>query len=571
MSDEMQTTGGGAVASQSAGGSELENNEQKSSAMSFLSSAEVIRQLILVLALVVVVGIGIVIIYWASEPDMRPLGEMETEELILTLDFLDKERIPYKVERNIISVESDIYQDVRLRVQREGIAVSRPAGDDILLQDMGFGVSQRMEKERLKLSRERKLSEAIEQFQNVSRAQVLLAIPKENVFTRREKKPSATVMLTLTRASGLKQEETDAIVDMVASAVQGLDPTRVTVTDQHGRLLNSGSMNPMASKNRKEYEQERRREEEYKNKINTILIPVLGLNNFTSEVDVSLDFTSVEQTQKRYNPDLPAVRSEMTVEDNSVGSSLGGIPGALSNQPPLESDIPEEAVGKNAKKKSSSGRSHKESTRNYELDTTISHTRQQVGGIRRLSVSVAVDYLAKLDKDGKTTMQPRDPQSLATIRRLLQGGIGFDITRGDTLEVVNLPFVRPDLDVMPELPIWENPVYMYYAKLLAVALVLIVIIMVLVRPMVNRLITGEAQDDEKEDLSSAVAAYEGDEDMELLSATNSDIEFGIREGQLSLPDLHKDEDLLKAVRALVANEPDLAAMVIKDWVVNKDE
>ena len=269
--------------------SALDDNEQKSAALSFLSSAEIIRQLILVLALAVAIGIGATIIFLVSEPDMRPLGRMDTEELVQTLDFLDKERISYKVSHNVISVESDIYQSVKLRLQREGLTVSQPAGDDILLQDMGFGVSQRMEKERLKLSRERKLSEAIEQFHNVSRAQVLLAIPKENVFTRREKKPSATVMLSLTRSSGLKQEETDAIIDMVASAVQGLEPSRVTVTDQHGRLLNSGSMDPLASRNRKEYELERRREEEYKNKIDTILIPVLGVGNYTSEVDISLD------------------------------------------------------------------------------------------------------------------------------------------------------------------------------------------------------------------------------------------------------------------------------------------
>ena len=261
----------------------------------------------------------------------------------------------------------------------------------------------------------------------------------------------------------------------------------------------------------------------------------------------------------------------MTVEDNSVGGMLGGIPGALSNQPPLESDIPEQATGQNAKQTSSPGRSHKEATRNYELDTTISHTRRQTGGIERLSVSVAVDYIHKLDKDGNVTLEPRDVQMIATIRRLLQGGIGFDITRGDTLEVVNLPFVRPDMDAMPEVPIWEQPSAQYFAKLLAATLVLITIIMVLVRPMVKRLISPESAEEDKEDLSSAVAAYEGDEDMQLLSATNSDIEFGIREGQLSLPDLHKDEDLLKAVRALVANEPDLAAMVIKDWVVNTDE
>ena len=127
---------------------------------------------------------------------------------------------------------------------------------------------------------------------------------------------------------------------MVASSVPNLDPGRVTVTDQNGRLLNSGSQDPLASRTRREYEIEKHREQEYRNKIDSILIPVLGLGNFTAEVDVSMDFTAVEQTQKSFNPEPPALRSELTIEDINGGQGAIGIPGALSNQPPMQSAIP---------------------------------------------------------------------------------------------------------------------------------------------------------------------------------------------------------------------------------------
>lgn len=136
-------------------------------------------------------------------------------------------------------------------------------------------------------------------------------------------------MVVNTRRGGLGQEEVDAIVDIVASAVHGMEPNRVTVTDSNGRLLNSGSQDGVSARARRELELVQQKENEYRTKIDSILMPILGPENFTSQVDVSMDFTAVEQTAKRFNPDLPSLRSEMTVENNSVGGSSGGIPGAF--------------------------------------------------------------------------------------------------------------------------------------------------------------------------------------------------------------------------------------------------
>ncbi|BDX07740.1 flagellar basal-body MS-ring/collar protein FliF [Planctobacterium marinum] len=545
---------------------DLESAEQKSGFMDALGSVDMLRQIILVVALVICVAIAIFIVIWAQEPDYRPLAKLPTDELIQTLDHLDVAQIPYELEGNTILVPEDQYEAIKLSLARQGLSQAPDSGTDIIMQDMGFGVSQRVEKERLKHAREQQIARTIEDMSNVNKAKVLLAMPRENVFARKQSRGSATVVITMRRGAILNSEEVDAIVDMVASAVETIDPDRVTVTDSNGRLLNSGSQDSISARSRKEFEIVKQREAEYQGKIDSILIPVLGLGNYTSQVDVSMDFTSTEQTQKRYNPDLPAVRSEMTVEENSVGSVIAGVPGALTNQPPLDSNIPQNNAGANSTR-TSPGRTHKEATRNFELDTTISHTKQQTGVIRRLSVSVAVDYKTSTDADGNETTAPRTQQELLNLRRLLQGGIGFDVTRGDSLEVVTIPFSRIDTGLEKEVPLWEQPWAMRALKLVMGGLIIIVLILAIVRPMLKRLIYPE-DTTEQEEFNVDQSLDLGDETITMLTQEFDEDAVGFAaDGSLMLPDLHKDEDVLKAVRALVANEPELSAQVVRGWLM----
>ncbi|CAD5285724.1 Flagellar basal body M-ring protein FliF [Alteromonas sp. 38] len=542
--------------------------ENKSGFMDTLGSADMMRQMALVVVLVICVAIAVFILIWAQEPDFRPLAKMETQELIETLDYMDANQIEYRLEGNTVYVRSDEFQTIRLGMTRQGLTGSSDAGTDIIMQDMGFGVSQRVEMERLKHAREQQIAATIEDISSIQKARVLLAMPKENVFARREKKASATVVLTAKRGKVIAGEEVDSVIDIVASAVQNMEPSAVTVTDSNGRLLNSGSQDSLSARARKEYEIERQREQEYLEKIDAILIPVLGIGNYTAQADVSMDFTALEQTQRSYNPDLPAVRSEMINEQNSVGGGAMGIPGALTNQPPLDSNIPENPeAGAQA---TLPGSTSKVSTRNYELDTTISHTKKQSGVIRRLSVSVAVDYLQVAGEDGTTSAEPRNQEALLNIRRLLQGGVGFDVTRGDSLEVVSVPFTRMDDGVIEEAPIWEQPAFLPILKLVIGGLVIIVLIIFVIRPMLRRLINPD-ESKEADDFDADEGLDLGDETINMLSTDFDEGQVGFAaDGSLMLPDLHKDEDVLKAVRALVANEPELSAQVVKGWLMQDE-
>jgi flagellar M-ring protein FliF len=541
---------------------------RKNQLLDTLTSTETIRQVTMVVTLVICLAIAIFIFIWSKEPNYRPLVQMAPQEMIETLDHLDLNQIKYKIEGNTIYVLESQFKDVKLGMVRSGISHESSEGTDIIMQDMGFGVSQRVEMTRLKHAREQQIARTIEAIDSVGQARVLLAIPKENVFARRESKASATVVITARKGTSLSGEEVDSIVDIVASAVQGIDPSRVTVSDSNGRLLNSGSADSMSARARKEYEVERKREAQYLEKIDSILIPVLGLGNYTAQADVSMDFTTLEQTQRRYNPDMPAIRSEMISEQNSVGGVIAGIPGALTNQPPADANIPEVATGA-ANPTPVPGNSSKESTRNFELDTTISHTKQQTGVIRRLSVSVAVDHLASVNAQGDSVATPLSQQDLLNIRRLLQGGIGFDVTRGDSLEVVSIPFNRIDMGVIKEPPVWEQEWFMPMFKLLLGASVIIVLILAVVRPMLKKLIfpDGGIVNNEVDDSDLDL----GNEAMDVLSEDFDEAKVGFSaDGSLMLPNLHRDEDVLKAVRALVANEPELSAQVVRGWLLEDE-
>ncbi len=562
-------------------GSDSISEEQKSGFASALGNVDVLRQLTLIMALAICLVIAIFVIMWANQAEYRVIAKLPTQELIKTMDYLDANKVDYIQENNSISVPADDYQDVKLLLAREGLTNEKVEGNEIIMEDMGFGVSQRLESERLKHSREQQLARTIEELQSITRAKVLLAIPKDNIFAKRVKSPSATVVLTLQKGRQLPEEKVDAVVDIIASAVQGLTPSKVTVTDQNGRLLNSGSQDSLSSRSRKEFEIEQKRESEYMNKIDSILIPVVGLGNYTAQVDVTMDFTNTEETQRRYNSDLPALRSEMKVEDKTIGGMLGGIPGALSNQPPLESDIPEDATG-GGQTRAMPSRNHLESTKNYELDEAISHTKQQTGIIRRVSVSVALDYLstatpAEPNADGdevgapSISYAPRSESEIANIRRLLQGSVGFDLQRGDVLEVITLPFSRADIVAEVPVPMYEQPWFLKMLKLVLGAIVIIVLIMAVVRPMLKRLIYPDQSPDDYGDKSLDSHIDLGDETMDMLTTEFDAGAVGFApDGSLQLPDLHRDEDILKAVRALVANEPELSSQVVKSWLVEDE-
>ncbi|MGN1393136.1 MAG: flagellar basal-body MS-ring/collar protein FliF [Succinivibrionaceae bacterium] len=551
----------------------------KSSPMSFLHNNDLMRSVIIILILAIFLFVGIAVVYWGKSPNMRPLGSYnDSTELNAVISYLKQHQYQYQFyeikdgKSNVVTVTTDDYDKVVEALTVGGIVNTNPKdGSEILLGDSSFGVSARKEEERLKYAREQQIANMLKNNRKIVDAKVLLAIPKRNVFARDIQKPSASVTLKIAGSGVLSTSEVDAIVDSVASSVQGLETSRVTVIDQNGRLLNSGSMDESAQQMKRVTELQNQKEADYKRKIEEILNPILGYGNYTPLVAVALDPISEETTSKTYS-DNPLIRSENVSEEYSNSKFQGGVPGSVTNQPPANSQIPENIQNNMASGSLSgsnvNGNERRSALRNYELDTKVSHSSKKSGNLERLSVSVAINYKDSVDADGKTTQIPRTQEELDVIKELLSKGLGIDEARGDTIAVHTVKFYQEEFPEIEPEPFYKQD---YFEKILRIsvsAIIIITIVIFIVKPMIMNLINRKPDEGVAlEDVDGEVA-LDGDDDLNLLVKNRGEQSplFDISNGHITVPQLHKDEDLLMVVRTLVREEPDLSAQVIKSWL-----
>ena len=550
----------------------------------FFKDGEMSRRLIIIAFLVIFIAAIIFAIITFTSSDSRSssdtnrqLGQYSAQEIGSVLDFLDNEGYKYKlVGNNTITVLAKDYNEITEMMLRKGIALPKEktdVGDQIIMTDTGFGVSQRMENERIKHGREIQLARAIERIDGVQHATVLLAIPKDNVFAREKSRPSAAVVVTLKPNAYLTPENVNTIRMTVAASVHNLLQKDVSVTDQNGRQLSAEVKADTAeSKIQREFELRTMREAQYRDKLDAILAPMLGLGNYSAEVDVTLDTTVQEETSQLYNPDSQAVRSE-TLKEQAGGEDKTnpyGVPGSLSNQPPANAAIPQQLKNGTATATdgSSNRKESREAVRNYEVDTTMRHTISPTNVVQRLTVSVAVDYVRSLDKDGYVTYTPRSQEDLNKIADLVRGGLGLNDARGDFVKVETVSF--PHDDIKPPLPWYEQEFFFRLVRIGGSVLIVLMVIIFIIRPLLNKLLKKDEDVNEvDQDELDSQSALDGYDDFNLIAKNKelADQVYSInQEGGIELPNLHKEADLLKAVRTLASNEPQLTAEVIKDWL-----
>ncbi len=569
------------AAEQEAGG---ETTQKRSLIGDFFRKGDALRRIIILAFLVLFLAgtiFGLIAFQGSSGNDAwRELGRYSPQEIGPVLDFLDLEGYDYRLSGSEgISVKAEQYQTIREAMLRRGIAIAQSSmdeGDNILMSDSGFGVSQRLEGERIKHGREMQLARAIERIDGIEHATVLLAIPRENVFARSERRPSAAVVVTLRNGVFLSPESVNSIRFMVAASVHNLLSKDVTVTDQTGRLLSSEtSSSGTEDKLQKEFELRTLREAQYRDKLDSILGPMLGFGNYSAEVDVTLDTTVEEETRQIFNPDRQAVRSETLREERGSDEVTNpyGVPGSLSNQPPANAAIPQELRDGTAQggiAENSGLNESREAVRNYEVDTTVRHTTRPTNTVSRLTVSVAVDYIRQVGENGVVSWVPRPQEDLNKIADLVSGGLGLDARRGDVVQVQTISF--PHAEEPPMLPWWQQESFYRILRIAGAVLVVLILVVFVIRPMVNRLIKGKPEDDEtvEGDLDDE-SALEGNDDLNLIAA-RSDMANRVysinRDGGIELPNLRRNEDLLKAVRTLVSNEPQLSTEVVREWIAS---
>ncbi len=556
---------------------ELVKTEDITKPVGSLAKLPMLRQLGVMFGLAVSVALAVTVALWSQSPDyglLYPnLPEKDTGEV---MDALETTGIDYKVDKKsgVLMVPGDQVHEARIKLATIGLPKSAGTGFELLDQEQGFGTSRFMERARYQRALEGELVRSIVALNAVRNARIHLAVPKQSVFVRNRKAPSASVVVELYAGRVLEKGQVEAIVHIVASSVPELEPSRVAVIDQNGRVLSRGDRNNEMGLTTRQFEYTQQLEERYAGRIEDILMPITGTDRVRARVTAEVDFTMTEQTRESFNPDLPAMRSEQISEEQSRLLGPQGIPGALSNQPPGAGEAPEVANGEGRRTVGSPLNTSKRATRNFELDKMISHSRLSAGGLRRLSVAVVVDDHISVDEAGKTVHTPLTGEELDRITGLVKQAIGFNAQRGDSVNVINASFQRPGApEPLPEPPLWEQSWVWSLAKQVLAGLLVLILVFGVLRPTMRALVlrgksereaqagTGEAQGD------SGVAREQG-----------ANPQLAGADGQLSLSseDLAmlegpaRYEQRLEIARKMAKGDPKRVAQLVKNWIAEDE-
>ena len=543
--------------------------------MQGFNKLSIVRQIGLMVGLAASVAIGFAVVLWSQKAEQRVLfSNLSFSDANQIIEQLKLYNVPYNFDADgrAILVPDEYVHQARLKLASEGFTADKTVGFEILDKEQSLGTSQFMETTRYRRGLEGELARTIASMTSVRNARVHLGIPKETVFIRDTRKPTASVFLELFSGRQLERDQVASIANLVASSIPSLHVKDVTVVDQRGRLLNMRDKDVNVVLAAKQLEYTRSLEGTMLNRVNSILQPVVGMGRFRAEVSADVDFTAVEQTDELYNPDLPALRSEQTMDESRVGGAAPiGVPGALSNQPPGPSSVPEEASGDGVVAKSGGpGSARKQATRNYELDRTISYTKHQQGRIRRVTVAVVVDDLSSINAEsGEVLKTPWDQNELERLRILVQDAVGYSALRGDSVNVVNTPFVAEAPIVTEDIPIWKEDWVWDVAKQAMAVIFVLVLVFGILRPILRNLaVAGTAG-------NVAGLGAAGEVSAELAGLDGADfssdsVTFGSDDDLLPTPNESFDYQL-NAIRSMVAEDPARVAQAVKQWVGNKDE
>ncbi|MGJ9418156.1 flagellar basal-body MS-ring/collar protein FliF [Massilia sp. CMS3.1] len=529
-----------------------------------------------------VLAVVVAIWMWSQAPDYRVLyANYSDKDGGAITASLDQMGVPYKFSEGgtAILVPAEQVPDLRLKLASQGLPKGGNVGFE-LMENQKLGVSQFLEQVNYQRSLEGELARSIQSLGSVAGARVHLALPKPSVFVRDQQKPTASVLLNLQSGRALDPGQVSAIVHLVASSIPELTTGNVTVVDQNGNLL---SEQPKANALGKQLDATQLKyvelvQQNIIKQVESLITPIVGKGNVRAEATADIDFAQVDTAAEMYKPNSPpepqAIRSQQTSEQTGASSGpANGIPGALSNQPPGVATAPLDGGGApGAVPPVTTGPGSKNATTNYELDKTIRYEQRPMGGIKRLTVGVVVNYRRSVDPaTGKVTVKPLAAAEVAQINELVKQAMGYSQARGDTMNVANAPFDgvdRPDENG----PDWYKdpsnlPLAMEIGKYLLIAAILAFLYFRILRPLLRPVVR-------KFDEATAVPEEEKKEDGEDEDAI-VDIN-GKPVPQLGPDGMPLEEEEAPRERSYRANlamakemamkDPRIVANVIKAWV-----
>lgn len=541
---------------------------QQAAAIAAIKDNPFLRQAALMVGIAASVALGVAVVLWSRTPSYEPLfANLAEQDAMAVMEALQQLSVDYKLDdkTGALLVPAGTEKEIRMKLAGQGLPQSGSLGFELLQQDTGFGTSRLVEKARYHHALEGELARTIATIASIQSARVHLALPKQSVFVRKRKQPSASVIVKLFPGRSLEKPQVEAIVHLVASSVPELETGKVTVVDHKGRMLSDERGSAEMKLSASQFEYTRNLEQHFQQRIEDLLAPIVGLDKVRAQVSAEIDFTVTERTQEQFNPDQPALRSEQISEEQNRLGVAQGVPGALTNQPPAAAGAPEQAgEGATAGDEAQPTSTSKQATRNYEVDRVISHTRHAPADLRRLSVAVVVDDVAAPGPDGALLYRERSPEELERITQLVREAIGFNAERGDSVKVINSRFQALETPTeIPEPAIWEQSWFLDLAKQLGAVLIVLLLVVFVLRPTMKRLTAHPADEvlaEGEEAVEKQLTADERDADEDGGLVLERDEEF------IKLPGPAEYENLLDAARQLVDEDPRRVVQLMKTWI-----
>ncbi|MBL4798539.1 MAG: flagellar M-ring protein FliF [Oleispira sp.] len=534
--------------------------------VSGFNKLSIVRQGAILGGFALAIALTIAIFIWSKEPNFKPLinrlQDYNAQEII---EILQREGFEFEIDPSsqVLMIRADELHDARLKLAAASLIDDKTVGLELLDNESNLGTSHFIETARYRRGLEGELARTIASVQAIRNARVHLAIPKQSVFVRDHRKPRASVFLELYAGANLHKDQVEAIVNLVASSISEMDKDAVAVVDQKGNLLSKIESDSGELLATKQLQYTERLEESIRSRVNSILKPVLGIENYHAQVSADVDFTVVEQSEEIYNPDLIAIRSEQLINEQTVNSTEGGIPGALSNQPPGAAEAPEEIDPVTGQPIVPMDK-RSETTRNYEVDRTISYKQQQVGKINRLTVAVVINDKESISAEtGEMQFVPWAEADLDRLEILVKDAVGFNAARGDSVNVINSPFMGRNEVELGSPEFWTQPWFWEIMKQVLAGLFLLVLIFGVIRPTINSIANKGKTDDDMLGLDElADAEDEFDEDRVTLSGADDFLLPGASESF---------ERQLDALKGLIAEDPARVAQVVIAWINSEED
>lgn len=534
------------------------NPEKSSQALTGFGTLPFLRQIGILVGLAVSIALGVSIALWSMDPNFRPLySNISSEDAGQVIDVLQQAGIAYKLDKNTgtILVDGDDIHDARIKLASEGLPKGGNKGLSFLNESGGFGSSAFLETARYRHALEAELARTITNFRNIKSARVHLALPKQSVFLRDKREPSASVFIDVYSNRGVGTDKVSSIVHLVASSIPNLDSARVTVVDNHGNLLTDGSGSNKITMANRVLNYRNQVENAYVDKIQGILTPLVGMGKVRARVSADIDFTSSEKTHETFNPEKSVIRSEQIMEEKRLdASSSAGIPGALSNKPNAASNDKAEA-SKDAVQEGMDTK--KQATKNYELDKTISHTKYQPGTVKRLTVAVVVDNKEVIDpKTKEMSYKPLSKEEVQKIEILVKDAIGYSKKRGDSVNVINSSFAKAKaVAPIPELSFWQQNWFYELLKQVAAGVFILVLLFGVLKPLLKSLASRPAP-----------TLMQGPNGQTIAVSHDAAQGEGGAGGPRLPGKLQSYDDQMQVLQGMAVNDPKRVAQVVKTWV-----